>query len=77
MAGQRFLVPLIGVRIPAPELTFTEVYALFWANDVGAYIVGRSFGRFKLAERISPNKTWEGFVGGALIAICFGYLCAF
>ena len=54
-----------------------SVEALFWANDVGAYIVGRSFGRFKLAERISPNKTWEGFVGGALIAICFGYLCAF
>jgi len=42
---------------------------ILWSNDTGAYLAGRSFGRTKLFERISPNKTWEGFVGGVLLAI--------
>ncbi|MFD1769259.1 phosphatidate cytidylyltransferase [Sphingobacterium suaedae] len=42
---------------------------LLWTNDTGAYLAGRSFGKRKLFERISPNKTWEGFVGGVLLAV--------
>lgn len=42
---------------------------LLWANDTGAYLTGRAFGKNKLFERISPGKTWEGFVGGILSAI--------
>lgn len=42
---------------------------LLWSNDTGAYLSGRSFGKSKLFERISPNKTWEGFVGGVLLAV--------
>jgi phosphatidate cytidylyltransferase len=41
---------------------------LLWANDTGAYLVGRAFGRTKLFERHSPKKTWEGFFGGIVIA---------
>jgi phosphatidate cytidylyltransferase len=41
---------------------------LLWANDTGAYLVGRQFGRTKLFERHSPKKTWEGFFGGIVIA---------
>ena len=41
---------------------------LLWANDTGAYLTGMQFGRTKLFERHSPNKTWEGFFGGMLIA---------
>jgi phosphatidate cytidylyltransferase len=37
---------------------------LLWANDTGAYLIGRKFGRSKLFERHSPQKTWEGFIGG-------------
>ncbi len=38
-----------------------------WAGDIGAYYVGRTFGRHRLAERVSPQKTWEG-AGGSLVA---------
>ncbi len=41
---------------------------LLWANDTGAYLVGMKFGKTKLFERHSPNKTWEGFIGGVLIS---------
>lgn len=40
---------------------------LIWSNDTGAYIVGSQIGRTKLLPRISPKKTWEGFVGGLLL----------
>jgi phosphatidate cytidylyltransferase len=44
-------------------------FILIWANDTGAYLTGMSFGRHKLMERISPKKTWEGFLGGIIIAV--------
>ncbi|HMR19322.1 MAG TPA: phosphatidate cytidylyltransferase [Sphingobacterium sp.] len=42
---------------------------ILWSNDTGAYLAGKSFGKHKLFERISPNKTWEGFVGGVILAL--------
>lgn len=42
---------------------------LIWANDTGAYLTGRQFGKHKLFERVSPKKTWEGFAGGVLICL--------
>lgn len=50
------------------------VFILIWANDTFAYITGKNFGKNKLYERISPNKTIEGFVGGIFFSIVAGYI---
>lgn len=42
---------------------------ILWGNDTGAYLAGKFLGKHRLFERISPNKTWEGFVGGVLLAL--------
>jgi phosphatidate cytidylyltransferase len=49
---------------------------ILWASDTGAYIAGTLFGKRKLFERISPKKSWEGFLGGAVLAAGFAFLFA-
>ncbi len=49
-------------------------FIMIWANDTGAYLSGRSFGKHKLFERVSPNKTWEGTIGGVVLTIGFAVL---
>lgn len=52
-------------------------FVIVWANDTFAYLLGSAFGKHRLFERISPKKSWEGSIGGALSAILiaglFGY----
>lgn len=47
---------------------------IIWANDVFAYLVGMTLGRHRMCERISPKKSWEGFVGGVVAAVGFAML---
>ncbi len=42
---------------------------LIWASDTGGYFSGTKFGKTKLFERVSPKKSWEGFVGGFILSI--------
>lgn len=47
---------------------------ILWASDTGAYFAGTKFGKTKLFERVSPKKSWEGSLGGALMAILTAYV---
>lgn len=55
-------------------LRMLEYFFILWAADSGAYFAGKAFGRHKLFERISPGKTWEGSIGGALAAFVVAYI---
>lgn len=53
------------------ESLWMMLYALLivWITDSGAYLIGRKIGKNKLAQHISPNKTWEGSIGGSLSTV--------
>jgi phosphatidate cytidylyltransferase len=59
------------------KLYILAFFILIWTNDVGAYCFGILFGqhgRHKLFPRISPKKTWEGFIGGIITTVIAGIL---
>ena len=58
-------------------LIISGMFLIIWSNDTFAYLSGRFFGKRKLFERISPNKTWEGTIGGFIFAIVAGLVYAF
>ena len=51
------------------ELLLLYLMMIVWSGDIGAYYVGRSLGKRKLAPRVSPGKTWEGAIASALTSI--------
>ncbi|MFK8037656.1 MAG: phosphatidate cytidylyltransferase [Crocinitomicaceae bacterium] len=57
-------------------LPVLSVFILVWTSDTFAYLVGKNFGKHKLFVRISPNKSWEGFIGGLVFASLVGYIIA-
>lgn len=69
---------LFYVVLPFLAMFFMEVqnkyfliymFLLIWSNDTFAFLTGKMMGKTKLFERISPNKTWEGTVGGIVMTI--------
>lgn len=50
-----------------------SLFIFIWVNDTFAYLVGSMLGRHRMFERISPKKSWEGFVGGNLFALAAAY----
>lgn len=59
---------LVDARIAGFDKVLLALF-IVWATDSGAYLVGRQFGRRKLAPQVSPNKTVEGSLGGILSAV--------
>jgi len=49
------------------------LFLILWASDTGAYFAGIQFGKRKLFERVSPKKSWEGSLGGAVLSLLFAY----
>lgn len=71
------LIPLFGYargETPAPWIAW--LLAVVWSADTGAYLVGRRFGRRKLAPLISPRKSVEGLIGGLCTATLLGAAAA-
>lgn len=53
------------------------IFVFIWVNDTGAYLFGSIFGKHKLIERISPNKSVEGFVSGVALAVISSFVFAY
>lgn len=84
-AARYFIIGQIAIAMPfallfalsqqqqqfTPEVVLLLLCTI-WVNDTFAYLSGTLFGRHRMAEKISPKKSWEGFVGGILcsVAVC-------
>jgi phosphatidate cytidylyltransferase len=56
--------------------TLLGIFFIIWIYDSVAYLVGSRFGKHKIHEKISPNKTWEGLIAGAVFGLVTGILNA-
>ncbi len=63
-----YLLDAFGALLPL------MIFVLIWVNDTFAYLCGSLFGKHKMSPRHSPNKTWEGTLGGALFCIAAAVL---
>jgi phosphatidate cytidylyltransferase len=73
------MTSMLAFNIQGPDSGYSPVVTLtlfvfLWCNDVGAYCTGCTIGKHKLFERISPKKTWEGSIGGAVFTMLAAFL---
>lgn len=59
---------MMGARHDSIWMIFFALF-IVWITDSGAYLIGRKLGKHKLAPNISPNKTWEGSIGGTIATV--------
>ncbi|MGT2751030.1 phosphatidate cytidylyltransferase [Streptococcus orisasini] len=64
---------LINARNTGLDKVFLALF-IVWATDIGAYMIGRQFGKRKLMPSVSPNKTVEGSLGGILSALVVAFI---
>ena len=69
--------PFECFRSEAPYYAIAlAIYIFIWVNDTGAYLSGITLGKHKMFPRISPKKSWEGAIGGALATIVSAFIVA-
>jgi len=68
-------IPLIILNL-IQQFSLTEgipytlaLFVIIWTNDTFAYLSGMAFGKHRLFEKISPKKSWEGFIGGLIMGV--------
>ena len=54
-----------------------SIFIFLWTNDTGAYCVGTLLGKHRLFPRISPKKSWEGSIGGAVLVLIVAALISY
>lgn len=59
------------------SLLALNLFILIWSSDTFAYLSGKAFGKHKMFAKVSPGKTWEGFVGAAILTIGMSYLLSY
>lgn len=64
-------------RVSFNTLLPLSVFVFLWTNDTGAYCVGSLLGRHKLFPRVSPGKSWEGSIGGAVFVLAIAYAISY
>lgn len=71
-------VMLMGMVFEDCAVFLLALFIIIWLDDTLAYCAGSLFGRHKLCERISPKKTWEGFIIALVLTVAasvsFGYI---
>ena len=81
-AGSFSMLNFIGAEPGTPgvmsytPLFIMAIFIFVWLDDTGAYLVGSLIGKRKLFERISPKKSWEGSIGGGVVAIGVSFILA-
>ena len=53
------------------------VLPIVWAGDTGAFAIGSAYGKHKMTPRLSPKKSWEGFIAGVVSSVIIGALLAY
>lgn len=72
-----FMMYHLGYYANSNEYSYQIILGFFfllWTSDTGAYLSGKFLGKHKLFERISPKKTWEGSIGGAILTTAIAYI---
>ncbi len=67
------LLLIRDLRPGGREITFM-FFAMVWAADVSAYVIGSRWGRHKVAPSVSPKKSWEGLIAGLVGSVLAGLL---
>ena len=71
------MVIIIAIVFTQNKILLLVPFIMIWVSDIGAYFIGKKFGKIKLAKNISPGKTIEGALGGFVCNIIFALILVY